>query len=410
MNRLKQIFLMYLLIGFCSTANAQLAGALNELKNKLDKATKELVPAKKDKKESVQSPIENTASDQSKNTTSQGLDNKCQAGQSAWECDPKISKDGAELEEKLKQLNRKVEKKEFDVASFRAEWCKSIDKSANGERSVRGITVGDICQLSDAALREIEANMSQGPVRTLMGAPLGESDLNNLAATKFRFSIRDLVIDGEPFMAFDLMVDPYSKKIYLAGMNAVVCATDETNSLDTGNVFRQALEEKYGRPTKVTRTIEIFKQRAEGAMRICKDSMARAKTIAEQRQAEEGCMVARQQEQIAKAGESNPKNQESVFLLGWGDRKVPNDEWYLSAGSQVTGLHYGTLSAVVMDGSYPNRVTSECSVRIDKGKRGHAFGVILQPTEKMMAILKQIDEQHGKQIENRAKTAPKPKL
>ncbi len=303
----------------------------------------------------------------------------------------------------------------FDVARFRAVWCKSIDKSANGQKSIRDKTVGDVCQYSDDALREFDENLQSGTwgldvYSKLMRSGLDDESLKRLASRTYRFSFINILLDGEPFYAVDFMVDPYLKKIYVTSMIATVCATDESNSLDSGNSFRKALEEKFGQPSNKTLAIDVFRKRTEAAMQICKESTARAKTIAEQRQAEDGCAVARQQVQILKAAESNPKNKDSVFSLQWNTGGRSRADWHEGTGYAGPEMFYGSMTAGLIDAMLPNSVTAECKIRIDKNLRGHGFLVAMGPTEKMWDILKQVRSQEAKLQEEKARSAPKPKL
>jgi hypothetical protein len=77
MNNLKKIVLMLIFLASSASTHAQISGALNELKNKLDKATKDLVPQKKEKTEADRAPAAQRGENSAKTETTPASEKNC---------------------------------------------------------------------------------------------------------------------------------------------------------------------------------------------------------------------------------------------------------------------------------------------------------------------------------------------
>lgn len=148
--------------------------------------------------------------------------------------------------------------------------------------SLRGITLGDVCALPDATLSShYGSNDFHGQLRGFLiqdsfNALLAATQSDNVAAgqvTMFDNAGQQLIIG-----LFTSRQRPSGlARSVIASVQETVCAADASNSLQAGNAFRIALEQKYGKPAlelDVTGALKRHKQQIDRAAQQAGQSVA----------------------------------------------------------------------------------------------------------------------------------------
>ncbi|MFM0160776.1 hypothetical protein PQR39_10225 [Paraburkholderia sediminicola] len=120
--------------------------------------------------------------------------------------------------------------------------------------SVRGITLGDVCALSDETRStrygsndfhgQLRGFLIQGSASALQNASTAQNSMGG-QISMFDASRQQWIIN-----LFTSRSQPAGlARAVIVSVQGTVCAADLTNSLQSGNSFRAALEQKYGKPS-----------------------------------------------------------------------------------------------------------------------------------------------------------------
>ncbi|MDW3687603.1 hypothetical protein RA280_38905 [Cupriavidus sp. CV2] len=139
--------------------------------------------------------------------------------------------------------------------------------------SLRGITLGDVCALPDEALstrygtNDYHGQLRGFLIRNAIDALSGASAAQNAAPGESHMSDasgRQWVVG----LYTSRTQPPGLARAIVALVSGAVCAADPTNSLQSGNSFRVALEQKYGRPSVEIGPREAIKKHEQELTRV----------------------------------------------------------------------------------------------------------------------------------------------
>lgn len=164
------------------------------------------------------------------------------------------------------------------VSQFKSVWCKNIDNETRSVYKYKDLSSGDICSLPDifiSNLMKIGKNYLDGlnQIQSPVSMELDSSSLEIISNNDYRF--RRAV----------LAIIPATKKNYIATFVVGVCPEDSTNSLNDGNSFRKALENKYGKIDGVITEKDVKEREAESYRKMQQSRASAAITVKEAKDA-----------------------------------------------------------------------------------------------------------------------------
>jgi len=161
--------------------------------------------------------------------------------------------------EKAKDAKLAARKKLFETETFRSTWCKAQSKPSSGFE-FKGLQVGDICNVPSDMLTEFFWQVGDGYKKPDMSYL---ADSNKLLTGYFKEE-NDRAFGNKHGLNkiwFSTNTDSALPSMTLIQAKLVLCAADITNSLQDDNPFRGALENKYGKPERVSTYLDLEKER-----------------------------------------------------------------------------------------------------------------------------------------------------
>ena len=189
------------------------------------------------------------------------------------------------------------------VAKFKAEWCKDVDTATKGKFAYKGLSSGDLCLVPEILLSNIlsKSNFSTIKINSVI----------NLSDSSARI-IDSISNKDYQFVAAALIVYPNIKKIYLSVFALLTCAEDNTNSLNEGNSFRKALENKYGKIDSFISAYNQQKENTENMRKLQNNAKNQAITVQEAQRARDFKATINNMDSIA-----NSTSKDDVSQISW---------------------------------------------------------------------------------------------
>jgi hypothetical protein len=199
--------------------------------------------------------------------------------------------------------------------TFRAIWCKSIDKKSMGSFEVKGVTTGDLCATTDDFINALEKAIAKAH------NPYEWIRKPKALSAGGLLRVDNIVTENIAMRQVTILIDPFKEKVYLGNFVALVCASDLSNSLDPENPFRRALEGKYGKGKTISEYDQLKAQYDE-LNKSFEKAKKSAITVAEAKAARDGA----EQIKIVKMMLDNTSKERSpITQLYWlyGIKKHP---------------------------------------------------------------------------------------
>jgi Tfp pilus assembly protein PilF len=281
------------------------------------------------------------------------------------------------------------------VSAFRSIWCKSIDKSANSPFDFKDIKIGDLCQVPDELIVAIEAKLRETCPKDLQGCTTWMTQPKvRLKSGIGSLTIKNIKVGERAFFAMAISLDPYNEKAYLASFSALLCAADPTNSLNAGNPFRKALENKYGSPAEITTEYDEAKSQIDALE--AQTNLARKQTITvqEAKSVREANSLLPSLKALAAVA-----SKDAVLYLKW---------------DYENGNKLRPVGIVLVSKADPIGIADlgGCPVKksIEGRLRDYGFAIGFTGSKTLVSIFNAVDEKDAEIAKQKIQTAPAPKF
>ncbi len=276
--------------------------------------------------------------------------------------------------------------------AFRGIWCKTIDTSSSGPFDFKGVKPGDLCQSSDDVIVAIAAKLKKSnQTFEWMTKPKALNEGGVLVV--------DNVIAGDKaFFKIAILIDPYLEKAYLASFTGLICAADPSNSLNSENPFRNALESKYGKPASAYTEYDSLKAQIDELEQQNSAARRQAITVREAKNTRDVDNMLPMLKGMLGASDKN-----AILSLTW-DYEKGNPERPVGTAT-VTQARWNLI-----------REVGGCKVQyIDKASSGspsldYGFGLSLMGTKRIVSLENSIIAKNQAKEKEKIQSAPAPKF
>ena len=190
-------------------------------------------------------------------------------------------------------------------ADFKNIWCSSIDKNLNSPFDYNGMKPGDLCVQPEEIIDKIFID----------GFAVVDMKSPRVSTTVDYFKTKNFLLE-----TVEIVYHPSAKKIYLTSFDGAICKSDKNNSLNEGNNFRTALQQKYGKPSNQLTSYDVLKDQHDALKADFDAKRKNAVTVGEAKSARD----AQNQLNIVADLLKNPNLKKNIAQLQWqysGDHK-----------------------------------------------------------------------------------------
>jgi len=191
------------------------------------------------------------------------------------------------------------------------------------------------------------------------------------------------------------LIDPSVEKAYLGSFEALICAADATNSLNTDNPFRKALEGKFGSPASAFTEYEQLKAQIDDLEASINKQKKEAVTVKEAKTARDASNQLPTLKALLAASDKK-----SILSLTWDYEKGNNKRPFASA--TISKANPGRLSKV-----------GGCPIKTDQGSRypdPYGFSFDVRGSKGILELGTSVDAKNAARQKEKVQNAPPPKF